>query len=87
MFWDEPLTSLQLAIYWTKYVIRHEGAPHLRSAVMELAWYQYFLLDVIAVLALAVGFVVLIVFMTLKAVLDKICGGGRHKEADKKKRN
>jgi hypothetical protein len=56
-----------------------------------LAWYQYFLLDVIAVLALAVGAVVLIVYMTLRAVLNKICGGGEHKEDDetlrKKKRN
>jgi hypothetical protein len=55
----------------------------LRSAVLDLAWYQYFLLDVIAVLALAVGSVALTVFMTLRAVLRKICGGGRHKEDDK----
>jgi len=41
------------------------------------------LLDVIAVLALAVGSVVLIVYMTLRAVLGKICGGGRHKDDDK----
>jgi hypothetical protein len=44
----------------------------LRSAVLDLAWYQYFLLDVIAVLALAVGSVVLIVFMILRAVLGTI---------------
>jgi len=64
-------------------VIRHKGAPHLRSAVLDLAWYQYFLLDVIAVLALAVGSVVLIVYMTLRAVMGKIRGGVRHKEDDK----
>jgi len=61
-------------------VIRHKGAPHLRSAVLDLAWYQYLLLDVIAVLALAVGSVVLIVYMALRAVLGNICGGGRHKD-------
>jgi glucuronosyltransferase len=70
-------------VYWTEYVIRHKGASHLRSAVLDLNWYQYFLLDVIAVLALAVGSVVLIVYMTLRAVLGKICGSGRHKEDDK----
>jgi len=64
-------------------VIRHKGAPHLRSAVLDLAWYQYLLLDVIAVLALAVGSLVLIVYLTLRAVLRKICGGGRHKDDDK----
>jgi len=51
----------------------------LRSAVLDLAWFQYFLLDVIGVLALAVVSVVLIVYMTLRAVLGKICGGSRHK--------
>ena len=70
-------------MYWTEYVIRHKGAPHLRSAVLDLAWYQYFLLDVIAVLALAVGYFVLMIYMTLRAVLGKICGGRRPKEEDK----
>ena len=55
----------------------------MRSAVLDLAWYQYYLLDVIAVLALAVGSVVLIIYMTLRTVLGKICGGRRHKEDDK----
>ena len=72
-------------------MIRHKGASHLRSAVLDLAWYQYLLLDVIAVLALVVGSVVLIVYMTLRAVLGKIFGGCRHKEDEKilrkKKRN
>jgi len=56
-------------VYWTEYVIRHKGALHLRSAVLDLTWYQYFQLDVIAVLGLTVRCVVLIVYMTLRAVL------------------
>ena len=52
----------------------------MRSAVLDLAWYQYFLLDVIAVLALAIRSVVLIVYLTLRAVLGKICGDGGHKD-------
>jgi glucuronosyltransferase len=70
-------------VYWTEYVIRHKGAPHLRSAALDLAWYQYFLLDVIGVLALAVGSVMLILYMTLRLVLGKICGGSRHKVDEK----
>ena len=71
---DQPLTPLEQAVYWTEYVIRHKGAPHFRSAVLDLAWYQYFLLDVIAVLALGVGTVVLIVFMILRLVLRRVWG-------------
>jgi hypothetical protein len=55
----------------------------LRSAALDLAWYQYLLLDVIAVLALALGCLVLIVYMTLRAAMGIICGGGRHKDDDK----
>ena len=68
---DQPLTPLQQAVFWTEYVIRHKGAPHMRSAALDLAWYQYFLLDVIAVLALAVGSVVLIVFIILRGLLRR----------------
>jgi hypothetical protein len=46
----------------------------LRSAVLDLAWYQYFLLDVIAVLAIAVGSVVVIVFVMLRGLLRKLFG-------------
>ena len=55
----------------------------MRSAVLDMAWYLYLLLDVIAVLALALGSVVLIVYMTLRTVFGKICGGGGHKDGDK----
>jgi hypothetical protein len=59
-----------------------QGSADLCFAVLDLAWYQYFLLDVIAVLALAVGSVALIVHLTIRALLGKIYGGGRHKEDD-----
>jgi len=81
---DQPLTPLEQAVYWTEYVIRHKGAPHLRSAVLDLAWYQYFLLDVIAVLALGVGSVVVVGFLVLRALCRKLFGGRRcEQRADK----
>jgi glucuronosyltransferase len=80
---DQPLTPLEQAVFWTEYVIRHKGAPHMRSAALDLTWYQYFLLDVIAVLALAVGSIVLIVFLMLKALLTKLlrCKGSQQQKS------
>jgi hypothetical protein len=46
----------------------------MRSAALDLTWYQYFLLDVIAVLALAVAISVMIVLLLFKAVLRKVFG-------------
>lgn len=48
---DQPLTPLQTAVYWIEYVIRHRGALHLRSASMDLNFWQYHALDVFAILA------------------------------------
>jgi glucuronosyltransferase len=60
----------------------------MRSAALDLTWYQYFLLDVIAVLALAVGSVFLIAFLLLRAALTRICGGKSQKiEKILKKKN
>jgi len=69
---DQPLTPLEQAVYWTEYVIRHKGAPHLRSAVLDLTWYQYLLLDVIAVLALASVSILLILLLVCIVILKKL---------------
>jgi hypothetical protein len=49
----------------------------MRSAALDLTWYQYFLLDVIAVFALVVGFVAFVVFLAIRVVLRKLFGGKR----------
>ncbi|KDR22771.1 UDP-glucuronosyltransferase 2C1, partial [Zootermopsis nevadensis] len=71
---DQPLTPLDQAVFWTEYVIRHKGAPHMRSAALDLTWYQYFLLDVIAVLALVVGIFAFVIFLVFRMVLRKLFG-------------
>jgi len=46
----------------------------MRSAVLDLSWYQYFLLDVIAVLAASVASVVFIAFLVVRMVVRKLFG-------------
>ncbi|XP_022162079.1 UDP-glucuronosyltransferase 2B9-like isoform X3 [Myzus persicae] len=72
-FKDRPMTPQQSVVYWTEYVIRHKGAPHLKSDALNLTWYQYLLLDVIAVLLIfvfLVAFVVFKVFKCIKALMN-----------------
>ncbi|XP_069672743.1 UDP-glucosyltransferase 2-like isoform X1 [Periplaneta americana] len=66
LFRDRPQSALDTAIFWTEYVIRHRGAPHLRSAVVELHWYQQLLLDVVAVLVLISSICCVIIYTILK---------------------
>ncbi|XP_046994330.1 UDP-glucosyltransferase 2-like [Schistocerca americana] len=48
VFREHQETSVDRAVWWVEYVIRHQGAPHLRSATRNLRWWQLLLLDVIA---------------------------------------
>ncbi|KAJ9601566.1 hypothetical protein L9F63_000309, partial [Diploptera punctata] len=54
IYQDQPISPMDQAVFWTEYVIRHKGAPHMRSAALDLTWYQYFLLDVLAVFILLI---------------------------------
>ncbi|KAI5089019.1 UDP glucuronosyltransferase 1 family, polypeptide B7 precursor [Silurus meridionalis] len=58
---DQPITPLDLAVYWTEYVMRHKGAEHLRSAAHNLNWVQYHSLDVFGFLLVVMVIVVTVV--------------------------
>ena len=47
---DQPQDPVTRAVYWIEYVIRHDGAPHLRSPEMDLNLIQLHSLDVVAAL-------------------------------------
>ena len=49
---DRPQDAKALAIYWTEYVIRHNGAPHLHYPAADLNILQVNSLDVIGLLLL-----------------------------------
>jgi len=52
----------------------------LRSSVLDLAWYQYFLLDVIAVLAIATVSILLILLLVCRVILKKLFGWESYQE-------
>jgi len=60
----------QLIVYWTEYIHRHKGAPHLKSHALNLTWYQYFLLDVIAAI-LILSLIFLFVCYTIIKIIYK----------------
>ncbi|KAK2839584.1 hypothetical protein Q5P01_013324 [Channa striata] len=62
---DRPMEPLDLAVFWTEFVIKHKGAAHLRVAAHDLNWIQYHSLDVI-------GFLLIIV-LTVLWVMIKCC--------------
>ncbi|CAJ1071620.1 UDP-glucuronosyltransferase-like [Xyrichtys novacula] len=65
---DRPMEPIDLSVYWTEFVMRHKGAKHLRAAVHDLNWVQYFCLDVMAFLG-----TVLLIFVMVTVKCFKLC--------------
>ncbi|KAK5638203.1 hypothetical protein RI129_012498 [Pyrocoelia pectoralis] len=69
---DQPMTGVEKAVWWSEYVIRHKGARHLRSALLDIPWYQYLLLDVICVLGLSLTALIGLMYAICK-LLIRLC--------------
>jgi glucuronosyltransferase len=83
---DQPETALDRALFWTEYVMRHKGTPHLRSAATELHWYQYLLLDVWMLLATGTLLLVASVYFIVRTIW-RICTMLRRRALKKSKTN
>lgn len=58
--------SVEKAVWWLEYVLRHNGARFLRSASLDLTWTQLYLLDVLFVVEIIVLAVTLITFIAVR---------------------
>ncbi|XP_049817462.1 UDP-glycosyltransferase UGT5-like [Aethina tumida] len=65
---DKIVNPKDAAVYWTEYVIRHQGASHLKVAGVNLPLYKYLLLDVYLFLT-----VVVLSVIYLLILLKRIC--------------
>ncbi|KAK5645049.1 hypothetical protein RI129_006349 [Pyrocoelia pectoralis] len=75
IFHDQPMKPIDRAMYWIEYVLRHNGAPHLRTSALNLRWFQVLCLDVIVFIA----FVVFIVIFAICKVIKIACRKGPKK--------
>uniref|UniRef100_V5GU86 UDP-glucuronosyltransferase n=1 Tax=Anoplophora glabripennis TaxID=217634 RepID=V5GU86_ANOGL len=66
---DRQVKPLDNAVYWVEYVIRHNGARHLRVPYLELTWYQFYLLDVF----LFIFAVIFTVLFVIKKAVSYLC--------------
>ncbi|XP_056637219.1 UDP-glycosyltransferase UGT5-like [Diorhabda sublineata] len=69
LFHDRPMKPLDVAIYWTEFVAKYKDTSHLKVAALDLEWYQYFLLDVIALTAVIIIGICVVIIVSIKFVL------------------
>ncbi|XP_068126491.1 2-hydroxyacylsphingosine 1-beta-galactosyltransferase [Hyperolius riggenbachi] len=51
---DQPGHPVSRATYWIDYILRHNGAEHLRAATYDISSFQYLLADVVLIAVFAV---------------------------------
>lgn len=78
LFHDRPLTARQSVLYWTEYVLRHHGAPHLQSPVLHMDFISAYNLDVYTLIVAVLITVLLTNFLILSFIYKK-CRGSTKK--------
>ncbi|CAB3233306.1 unnamed protein product [Arctia plantaginis] len=66
--------------FWVRHVVETRGAPHLRSPALDLRWYQYLYLDLMAIIFV----IVILLYKLLRWICSYICAT---KSISKKKNN
>ncbi|XP_072387621.1 UDP-glucosyltransferase 2-like [Diabrotica undecimpunctata] len=82
IFHDRQVKPMDDAVYWIEYIVKHNGANHLRVNYLDMAWYQYYLVDVFVVLFSVIFIALFLIKKTVCFILGRLC-----KKSDKKVSN
>lgn len=67
------MSALQKAVWWIEYVIRNKGATHLKSPLVDMPWYQYYLLDVYLFFCFVVALACFVTYKTVELTYLLCC--------------
>lgn len=70
MVLDKPLSSIETAIWWIEYTIRHKGTNHLDSPMRKLTWFKYFMFDVLITIVCIITIVTLIIIYLINRMVQ-----------------
>lgn len=59
-------------------MIRHRGAPELRSVGADLPWYQYYLVDVVSFCVRIIVLILYLVYFLLVKIVSLFRADNRH---------
>ncbi|KAL7730660.1 hypothetical protein ACLKA6_003437 [Drosophila palustris] len=83
---DQPMSPQETAIWWTEYVLRHNGAHHMRVSAQDLSFIAYHSLDVIGMF-LGIGFFVLFIISLVLWKLVQVCTKSKRSSSKNKFKN
>lgn len=86
LYKDRPMPALDTAVFWTEYVIRHKGAPHMHYFGGDLNFIQKNSLDIIGFFLLAFYIIIKVIKKSVKFVFSKIFSAKKTDKNVKKKK-
>ncbi|XP_022228116.2 UDP-glucosyltransferase 2 [Drosophila obscura] len=85
LYRDRPLTARETVVYWTDYVLRHRGAPHLQSPSVHMSFVELYNIDLYALLISVLAIIVFLARLTLRFVWRKFQGKAKSNPKSSKK--
>ena len=76
---DQPTQPLDRAAFWIEFVMRHKGAPHLRTESYKMSAIQYHSVDVVAFLLGAVLLAMVVCVSAVRFLWRKVFCRGKVK--------
>ncbi|KAL3267222.1 hypothetical protein HHI36_011357 [Cryptolaemus montrouzieri] len=67
---DQMVPALEKAVWWIEYVLRHDGAKHLSYSGKHIPFYQFYMLDLLAVFITSVVLFIYISVFTIKRIFQ-----------------
>ena len=65
---DNIMTARQTTVFWIEHILKF-GHEHLRSGALDLAWYEYYMIDVLLFIGIVTGLILLILFKLIKCII------------------
>lgn len=85
LFRDNPIQPLEEATYWIEYVLKHRGAPHLKSHSAYMSLYQYLLLDVLGCTLFSILLITLLIIVIVNVLKNCFSQRLQARDARRKK--
>ncbi|XP_066592657.1 UDP-glucosyltransferase 2-like [Prorops nasuta] len=79
---DKPYDTLSNAVWWSEFIIRHKGAPHLRCSISNQPWYKRYDMDIVAFISI----LTFVTFLLSCLLIYKICVEGSHRKKHRKRK-
>lgn len=85
--YDLPMKGLETAVWWIEYVIRRNGTLEIKSSIVTIPLYQYYFLDILAVLLTVLAVAIYVPYKVLKLCINRLTTSKKKKVNIKEKKD